>query len=166
MKLVFANAEGVLERLTNLDSKELPIGLFADVRRVLRDFKDEASVYFPKREKILRDLCTLENIKEDKEKGIKASQFWKFPQPGDEKFPEFETRWNEIQNVILDFKYAPIDYLAIIDATPDEAKKRITVKGTDFDVIDYLNAVYKNENSPADTSAGEANKGDINPPAV
>ena len=154
MKLLFANAEGVLERLTSLDSQELPIGLFAPIRKLLLEFKGEASIYFPKREKILQDLCTLEKGDDDK-------QFWRFPKPGDEKFPEFETRWNEMQNVMLEFNYKPIDYLAIIEATSDEIKKRIMVKGKDFDVLDFLNEVYKNENTP-DTSAG-ANNGPKNP---
>ena len=157
MKLLFANAEGVLEMLTTIDSQELPIGLFAAVRKVLLEFKGEVSIYFSKKEKILQEFCTLE-------KGDGDKQYWRFPAKDNERFQEFNAKWIELMNVKIEFNYKPIDYLEIIEKTPDEAKKRITIKGKDFDVLDYLNEVYKVENTPAEesTSAG-ANNGSKSP---
>ncbi len=152
MKLMFAYAEGVLKGLNKLDQSELPLMLFAKVHRVLQEVKNESAIYMPKREKILQELCTLE-------KGEGNEQFWKFPNREDGKYEEFVQRWDEIQTVILDIKYSPIDYLEIIEKTPEEIKNKITATGKDFDILDSLNETYKKENSPADTSAGEANKG-------
>ena len=148
MTLLFAYAESVLNGLIKLDQSDLPLGLVSKVKRVLRNFKEEFAIYQPGREKILREFCTV-----DEEK-----KMWMFPKPEDEKFAEFEKRWNDLQMQKLIFPYEPILYDDIIDAVPDEIKKKIVAKGSDFDVLDVLNKEYKElhkkEVSPADTSAG------------
>jgi hypothetical protein len=150
MTILFGYAESVLTGLVKLDQSDLPLGLVSRVRRVLRNFREEMAIYNPEREKILKELCVLDDQGDGK-------QFWKFPQPEDAKYPEFEKRWNELQTQKVIFPYEPIKYLDMIDNAPDEVKKKIVAKGSDFDVLDGLNSAYKEQFSkPTDTSAGDS----------
>ena len=147
--------------LVELDKFDLPLGLVSRVRRVLKNLREEKSLYDPEREKILKKFC--------KPDGDGEKQFWKFPPKEDENFPEFEKRWSELQNQKVIFPYEPVNYLDIIDATPDEIKKKIIVKGTDFDVLEALNQTYdfqfnKKEIASEETpSAGEKDNGQTSP---
>jgi len=165
MTVLYTFAEGIMVGLTKLNQADLPLGLVSRVRRVLKNFKEELEIYNPEREKILRETCTLEK---DEKTG---AQIWKFPEPESEKRSEFEKRWSELHAQKLIFPYEPIDYLKLIDDAPDEVKKKIVAKGSDFDVLEALNDAYdeqfKKDTPPAEiTSAGVADKGDSNPPTA
>ena len=147
MTILFAFAEDLVNGLVELDKFDLPLGLVSRVRRVLKNLREEKSLYDPEREKILKKFCTLER---DGEK-----QFWKFPLKEDENFPEFEKRWSELQNQKVIFPYEPVNYLDIIDATPDEIKKKIIAKGTDFDVLEALNQTYDMQFNKKEVAAEE-----------
>lgn len=119
----------------------------------MKNFKEEVEIYAPEREKILREFCELEKAEDGK-------QFFRFPKPEDEKYNEFEKRWNDLQNQKLVFPYEPIDYLELIDKAPDVVRDKIVAKGADFEVIDNLNDAYKQQFSNKEQSTSvEANKG-------
>jgi len=155
MTVIYTFAEGIMAGLTKLNQADLPLGLVSRVRRVLKNFKEELEIYNPEREKILKENCTLEK---DEKTG---AQYWKFPKPEDEKYAEFEKRWNELQMQKLIFPYEPIDYLKLIEDTPDEVKKKIVAKGSDFDVLEALNNAYdeqfKKDVSPTENTSAGAN---------
>ena len=157
MKIVFAFAEGVVNGLEKLNQSDLPLGLVSRVRRVLRNFKEEVEIYAPEREKILREFCTVEDVGDGK-------KMWKFPLPENERFAEFQKRWEDLQNQMLVFPYEPIDYLDLIDSAPEEVKKKIIAKGSDFEIIDSLNDSFKHQKEQeaalAVTSAGANKAGD------
>jgi len=155
MKILFGLADGsnpngwinLLQKLVDMD---LPIGLWAKIKRVLRSMQSEVQLYGAVRERILKEYCTLEH-------GENGQQFYKFPKPKDEKYPGFEKEWGELLNTELDVEYSPIEYLDIIDKTPDDIKKKLVVSNKDFVVLDILNDAYKEEKKVVtpDTSAGE-----------
>lgn len=155
-----SNPNGIVNQLQRLIDMELPIGLWSRVKRVLRDLQAEVMLYGPIRERILKEYCT-------PEMGDKGQQFYKFPQAEDEKFPGFEKEWNELLNTKLEVPYAPIEYLDIIDKTPDEVKKKLVVSNKDFYILDVLNESYEAEKKveAPDTSAGVNNKGPESPDA-
>lgn len=145
MTVQFAYAEEILKGLVKLDQFDLPLGLFSRIRRVLKNFRDEVGMYMDKKDAYLKKYCTLS---EDK-------TMWQFPKDGEPNSEEFYKLWNEllIQDVI--FPYEPIDYLAIIDATPEEIKKKITVLGKDFNILDLLNETYNHQFNKKEVASQE-----------
>lgn len=135
MTVAFGFAGDILNGLVALNGADLPLALVSKVRRVLRNFKTETEDLLKDKQKILQKHCTIDN-----ERGV-----WMFPKQEDENFAEFSARWEELHNHGVIFPYEPILYDDIIDATPDEIKKKIVAKGSDFDVLESLNEVYNKQ---------------------
>ena len=131
MKLLFGHADGengVLKSLEKLNGMELPLSLFARIHKLLLAIKGEMSIYMPRRESILKNLCTMNTER----------NLWVFPKPDEEKYSEFRTKWNELFNAEIEFDYSPIDYMAIIDSMSEKMKNKISITGEDFDILDVL----------------------------